>query len=72
VLYSGAIGLSASFILFLGMIGRHGPTASLLALNVMPVAAALLGTLLLGELLTPPMVAGASLVLLGVFLFTRR
>jgi drug/metabolite transporter (DMT)-like permease len=71
VLYSGAIGLSVSFILFLGMIGRHGPTASLLSMNVMPVMAALLGALLLGELLTAPMVAGASLVLLGVFLFTR-
>jgi drug/metabolite transporter (DMT)-like permease len=72
VIVSGAIGLSASFILFLGMIERHGPTAALLALYVMPVAAALLGALFLGESLSPSMLAGAAFVLLGVALFTRR
>jgi len=72
IVASGAIGLGASFVLFMGMIERHGPTASLLALYVMPVAAAALGALLLDEAITPAMAGGAALVLLGVVLFTRR
>jgi drug/metabolite transporter (DMT)-like permease len=72
IVASGSVGLGASFVLFLGMIERHGPTASLLALYVMPVAAATLGALFLDETITPPMTAGAALVLLGVVLFTRR
>jgi drug/metabolite transporter (DMT)-like permease len=72
VTLSGGIGLSASFVLFLRMIARHGPTASSLALYVMPVAATLLGALFLGESITAPMTVGSTLVLAGVFLFTRR
>ena len=72
IVVSGSVGLGASFVLFLGMIQRHGPTASLLALYVMPVAAAALGALVLDETITLPMAVGAALVLLGVVLFTRR
>ncbi len=72
IVASGSVGLGASFVLFLGMIERHGPTASLLALYVMPVAAATLGAVFLDETITPPMGVGAALVLLGVVLFTRR
>jgi drug/metabolite transporter (DMT)-like permease len=72
VTLSGAIGLSASFVLFLRMIARHGPTTSTLALYVMPVAASLLGALFLRESITSPMIAGSTLVLTGVFLFTRH
>ncbi|MDP8923033.1 MAG: DMT family transporter [Chloroflexota bacterium] len=72
IVASGSVGLGASFVLFLGMIERHGPTASLLALYVMPVAAATLGALFLDETITPAMAVGAALVLLGVVLFTRR
>jgi drug/metabolite transporter (DMT)-like permease len=72
VALSGAIGLSASFILFLRMIAQHGPTASSLALYLMPVTASLLGALFLHESITGPMTVGSILVLAGVFLFTRR
>ena len=68
---SGAVGLSASFVLFVRMIGRYGPTAALLATYVMPVVATLLGVVLLGETLTPAMLVGSLLVLAGVVLFTR-
>jgi drug/metabolite transporter (DMT)-like permease len=68
---SGAIGLSASFVLFVRMIGRRGPTAALLATYVMPVVAAVLGVLVLGETITPPMFAGSALVLVGVVIFTQ-
>jgi drug/metabolite transporter (DMT)-like permease len=71
IVLSGAVGLSAAFVLFVRMIGRYGPTAALLATYVMPVVATLLGVLVLGETLTPPMLAGSALVLAGVLLFTR-
>ena len=69
---SGAIGLSASFILFFKMIARDGATTSTLALYVMPVVATLLGALFLKESITLAMTVGSALVLAGVFLFTRR
>lgn len=71
IVASGTIGLGASFWLFLGMVERHGTTAALLALYVMPVAATALGALLLGEQVTPAMAGGTALVLGGVVLFTR-
>jgi drug/metabolite transporter (DMT)-like permease len=71
VALSGGVGLSVSFVLFVHMIGRHGPTAALLSTYVMPVVAALLGVLFLGETITPPMLGGSALVLVGVLLFNR-
>ena len=71
VVLSGSAGLGASFVLFVHMIGRHGPTAALLSTYVMPVVAALLGVLVLGETITPTMLAGSALVLVGVLLFNR-
>jgi drug/metabolite transporter (DMT)-like permease len=72
IVLSGTVGLGAAFVLFLGMVERHGPTAALLSLYVIPVAAMLLGAGLLGEQVTTPMLVGAVLVLGGVILFTRR
>lgn len=72
IVASGTFGLGASFVLFQAMIARHGPTAAMLALYTMPIAATALGALVLGELVTAPMGGGAALVLLGVVLFTRR
>jgi drug/metabolite transporter (DMT)-like permease len=71
IVLSGAVGLSASFVLFVHMIGRHGPTAALLATYVMPVVATVLGVLVLGETITPSMLAGSALVLVGVVIFTQ-
>jgi len=72
IVASGTVGLGASFVLFQGMIGRHGPTAAMLALYTMPVVAAVLGALFLDETISPPMAGGGALVLAGVVLFTRR
>ena len=71
IVLSGAIGLSAAFVLFVSMIGRRGPTAAMLATYVMPVVATVLGVLVLGESITPPMLAGSALVLVGVVIFTQ-
>jgi drug/metabolite transporter (DMT)-like permease len=71
IVLSGAFGIGASFWLYLGMVGRHGPTAALLAMYIMPVAAMALGALLLDEQVTLEMAMGAALVLGGVILYTR-
>lgn len=71
IFISGAIGLSASFVLFVRMISRHGPTAAVLATDVMPVVAAVLGVIILGESITPSMLAGSLLVLVGVVVFSH-
>jgi drug/metabolite transporter (DMT)-like permease len=71
IVLSGAIGLSAAFVLFVHMIDRRGPTAALLPTYVMPMVATALGVLVLGETITLPMVAGSGLVLVGVVIFTR-
>ena len=71
IFLSGAIGLSASFVLFVRMISRHGPTAAVLATYVMPVVAAVLGVIILGETITPSMLAGSLLVLVGVVVFSQ-
>jgi hypothetical protein len=42
------------------------------ATYVMPVVAGVLGVLVLGETITPPMLAGSALVLVGVVIFTQR
>jgi drug/metabolite transporter (DMT)-like permease len=72
IVASGTIGLGASFVLFQGMIGRHGPTAAMLALYTMPVVAAGLGALFLDETISGLMAGGAAPVLAGVVLFTSR
>jgi drug/metabolite transporter (DMT)-like permease len=71
IVLSGAIGLSAAFVLFVHMIGRRGPTAALLPTYVMPVIATVLGVLVLDETTTLPMLAGSVLVLVGVVIFTQ-
>jgi drug/metabolite transporter (DMT)-like permease len=71
IVLSGAIGLSAAFVLFVHMIERRGPTAALLPTYVMPVVATGLGVMVLGETITLPMLAGSFLVLVGVVIFTQ-
>ncbi len=71
VLLSGGIGLSAAFLLWVRVIARHGPTAGLVAMYLQPVAATLLGVVLLAEVLSPGMLVGGALVLTGVLLYGR-
>ena len=71
VLLSGALGLGASSVFLLTVVRRHGPTAALLLLYVVPLTAAGLGVLLLGESVDGPMALGAALILGGLLLFGR-
>jgi drug/metabolite transporter (DMT)-like permease len=69
--YTGLVGSFGGFLLLFTMIQRYGPTTAALPAYVMPVVAAALGAILLGEVVTPPFVAGAIIVLVGVFLASR-
>lgn len=71
VLLSGALGLGASFVFLLIVIRRHGPTAALLLLYVVPLTAAGLGVVLLGETVDGPIAIGAALIFGGLLIFSR-
>jgi drug/metabolite transporter (DMT)-like permease len=49
-----------------------GASRSVVFMNLSPLVGVLLATLLLGEALQPGHLAGGAVVLLGVFLTTRR
>jgi len=71
VAYTGLIGSFVGFILFFYMIKRFGATTAALPTYVMPAVSAGLGAVMLGEVITLPLIAGAGLILLGVFLAGR-
>lgn len=71
VVYTGMIGSFLGFLFLFWMIKRYGATIAVLPSYVMPVVAAALGSILLGELITPSLIVGAALVLAGVFFVSR-
>ena len=66
----GAAGLA--YLMYYEGIRLVGPNRAAVFLNLEPVSAILLGVLLLGEALTPPVLVGAALVILGLYLVNRR
>jgi drug/metabolite transporter (DMT)-like permease len=68
----GVVCTALAFILFFSLIKEAGPTRATVITYLNPVVALLLGVLLLNEPLTPGMLAGFALVLLGSFLATSR
>ena len=69
--YNGVVGSYIAFYLILYMIQRFGVTTAALSTLVQPMAAAIIGALLLGEILTLPLTVGAACILSGVFLAER-
>jgi drug/metabolite transporter (DMT)-like permease len=65
----GATGLA--YLLYYGGIRDLGPGKAAVFLNLEPISAILLGVLLLGEKLTWPVLAGAVLVITGLYLVNR-
>jgi drug/metabolite transporter (DMT)-like permease len=63
---------AAAFLVFAALIEEVGPVRSTVITYVNPAVAAVLGMLVLREVLTPAMVAGFALVILGSTLATRR
>ncbi|KRA16112.1 MULTISPECIES: DMT family transporter [unclassified Lysobacter] len=72
VLVLGVVCTAIAFLLFFSLIAEAGPTRATVITYVNPVVALLLGVWLLHEPLTPGMLAGFALVLLGSFLATSR
>ena len=63
---------AAAFLVFAALIKEVGPVRATVITYVNPAVAAVLGALVLNETLTPPMVAGFALVIVGSTLATRR
>jgi drug/metabolite transporter (DMT)-like permease len=61
-----------AFVLFAGLIAEIGPVRATVITYVNPAVAAILGVAVLGETLTPAMIGGFALILVGSVLATRR
>ncbi|MEW6637501.1 MAG: DMT family transporter [Actinomycetota bacterium] len=72
LLYTALVGTALAWILWLGLI-RAGEASRVAAyVFFVPLAAVLLGAILLGEKLSPSLLAGAALVVSGIYLVNRR
>ncbi|MBF0481986.1 MAG: EamA family transporter [Desulfovibrionaceae bacterium] len=69
--YLGACGTTLGFIWYYQGIAAIGPARSGVFLNLVPVSAVFMGGLILGEKTDPSLLAGAALVLGGVWLTNR-
>jgi drug/metabolite transporter (DMT)-like permease len=67
----GVVCTAAAFLLFWALIEQVGPVRSTIVTYFNPAVAAVLGVLVLNESLTPAMVLGFGLVLLGSILATQ-
>ena len=72
VLVLAVICTAAAFLVFAALIAEIGPVRATVITYVNPAVAAVLGALVLHETLTPAMIAGFALVILGSTLATRR
>jgi drug/metabolite transporter (DMT)-like permease len=72
VLVLGVAGTGLAYVLNYALLNAEGPTATSLVAYLIPVVAAVLGVLVLGDQLPPLAGAGAALVLVGVALVRRR
>lgn len=68
----GALGSALPFTLFMGLIQRAGPVKATMSGYLVPLVAATLATLLLGETILPRQMLGAAVILAGVAMVTRR
>ena len=63
---------AAAFLVFFALIVEVGPARSTVVTYVNPAVAVLLGIVLLGEHVTPAMLLGFPLIILGSWLATQR
>lgn len=69
--YMGVFGTAIAFIWFYDGVRTIGPARSMVFVNLVPIFAIAFAMLLLGERLEMSMVAGAVLVITGVFIINR-
>ena len=72
LLYLGLFAAGFAYLWYFQGIKKVGSSVSSVFLNLEPVAAITIGILLLGEVLTVPLAAGALLVISGLFLTAYR
>ncbi len=71
VLYSAFVGTGLAWLLFFGLV-RAGEASRVASyIFVVPLAAVVIGALLLDEALGPPLLVGAALVVSGIYLVNR-
>jgi drug/metabolite transporter (DMT)-like permease len=68
----GVVCTALAFLLFFALIAEVGPVRATIITYVNPAVALALGVTLLGEPLTFGAVGGFGLILIGLFLATRR
>jgi drug/metabolite transporter (DMT)-like permease len=67
----GFVGTGLAYAINYAIIARDGPTVASTVIYLLPVVAVVLGAAVLGEPITPAMVAGTAIVMLGVALARR-
>jgi drug/metabolite transporter (DMT)-like permease len=67
----GVVCTGIAYLIYFGLIARIGPTKATTVTYLAPVFGVAWGTSLLGEALTPAMLAGGAVVLLGVAIASR-
>ena len=72
VLILGVVGTGLAYVLNYSLLTSDGPTTASLVAYLIPIVAAVLGVIVLGDVLPPGAVVGAAVVLLGVALVRRR
>ncbi|HSW43427.1 MAG TPA: DMT family transporter [Patescibacteria group bacterium] len=72
VLWLGAIGTGLAYLVFFRLLTGWGPTRASLVAYLMPVVALILGVAVLGETIDAQLVAGAALIVAGVWVVNRN
>ena len=72
VLWLGAIGTGFAYIVFFRLLTGWGPTRASLVAYLLPVVAVILGVVVLGESIDALFVAGAALIVAGVWVVNRH
>ncbi len=72
VLWLGAVGTGFAYIVFFRLLTGWGPTRASLVAYLLPIVAVILGVVVLGETVDAFFVAGAVLIVAGVWVVNRR
>jgi hypothetical protein len=72
VLWLGAIGTGFAYLVFFRLLIGWGPTRASLVAYLLPVVAVILGVVVLGEQVDAFFLAGAVLIVAGVWVVNRR
>jgi len=71
VAWLGAVGTGFAYIVFFRLLTGWGPTRASLVAYLLPVVAVILGVVVLGEAIDALFVAGAALIVVGVWVVNR-